>query len=288
MRGIYARTDPHGKTYVGLSTDIERRWKEENYAALHPKQSYSEGLSWALKQYGVKNFKNTVLEEVPFDQSLDIFENAKILSEREKFWIDKLDTYNNGYNLTKGGSGVIRSAAEKEVYYKEHEEEIIQAIKDGIPGYMFVSRFHLDDSYYECLKEVYPVKANLIEYKAKNGLLNRGERIWYNKKKNRAKKSAAVKDWQQNYVCWVDFSHAEFNLSYRSGGHNRKTTFKDMSYGHGLLIENKVYYDDDGHFYYANSKSLHITKQHCFNNVPDWATDFLITKGKMFVETLSG
>lgn len=51
----------------------------------------------AFKKYGIDNFTIEQLEECSWE----------ILSEREQYWIDKLDTFKNGYNATRGGDGKL-------------------------------------------------------------------------------------------------------------------------------------------------------------------------------------
>ena len=46
-----------------------------------------------FKNYGFENFSYEVLEECA----------TEMLNERERYWIEYYDTYNNGYNLTQGG-----------------------------------------------------------------------------------------------------------------------------------------------------------------------------------------
>jgi group I intron endonuclease len=53
-------------------------------------------LKSAIKKYGKNNFVKEILE---------ICDNLTDLEEREKFWIKELDSINNGYNLTEGGTG---------------------------------------------------------------------------------------------------------------------------------------------------------------------------------------
>lgn len=50
----------------------------------------------AIKKYGLENFSKIILEECF---------NKTELNEKEIFWIDKLKTIENGYNLTEGGTG---------------------------------------------------------------------------------------------------------------------------------------------------------------------------------------
>ena len=50
-----------------------------------------------MDKYGVENFDFYILEECQPDE-LDI---------KEIYWIATLDTYNYGYNMTLGGSGLV-------------------------------------------------------------------------------------------------------------------------------------------------------------------------------------
>lgn len=49
----------------------------------------------AMRYYGIDNFYIVQLEEVEDNE----------LNDREKYWIDKYDSFQNGYNMTLGGSG---------------------------------------------------------------------------------------------------------------------------------------------------------------------------------------
>lgn len=51
----------------------------------------------AMRKYGIENFYIQLLEEVELQD----------LENKEQFWINKLDTYKNGYNATIGGDGKI-------------------------------------------------------------------------------------------------------------------------------------------------------------------------------------
>lgn len=99
MSFIYCITnDINGKQYVGKTNrTVEKRFGE------HRKDMKREGtknfpLYRAMNKYGVDHFHITSLEKCLPDESC----------EREIYWIDKLDTYHNGYNATKGGDGAQR------------------------------------------------------------------------------------------------------------------------------------------------------------------------------------
>ena len=94
--GIYCITNMiNGKQYVGLSKDCYKRWSD------HYSKSYRstkeddirKPLYQAMKKYGRENFSFMILEECNFDK----------LKEREIYWIEKLKTYDTGYNATRGG-----------------------------------------------------------------------------------------------------------------------------------------------------------------------------------------
>lgn len=91
MIGIYCITNNiNNLKYVGQSRHIEQRFRE------HKNSSYLQNTAFskALKEYGVDNFTFSILEECKIEE----------LDEREIYWINKLNTYNKGYNMTFGGS----------------------------------------------------------------------------------------------------------------------------------------------------------------------------------------
>lgn len=83
------------KIYVGKTNfSIEKRWKE--HIADYTKRGIeSRPLYSAMKKYGVDSFEISLLEEC----------SAEISSEREKFWIESLQSFKYGYNATRGGDG---------------------------------------------------------------------------------------------------------------------------------------------------------------------------------------
>lgn len=107
MTGIYKITNKiNGKSYIGQSINIEHRW----YRHIHEFVPYP--LHRAIEKYGEESFDFSVLEEC----------NVDSLDEREKYWINYYDSYNNGYNLTLGGKGIT--------YYKKLNCEEVDEIID--------------------------------------------------------------------------------------------------------------------------------------------------------------
>lgn len=79
----------NGKQYVGqTSRSIDVRFEEHCYDSRS-----TSSIHKAIVKYGVKNFKIEELEEVKISE----------LNSREQYWIQKLDTFKNGYNQNVGG-----------------------------------------------------------------------------------------------------------------------------------------------------------------------------------------
>lgn len=90
----------NGKSYVGQTKfSLEKRKTEHKYYS----NSYHNHFSKALRKYGWKSFKWSVLEN-------NI--NPKDLNEKEVYWIKKLDTFKNGYNSTSGGGQGVELSEE--------------------------------------------------------------------------------------------------------------------------------------------------------------------------------
>lgn len=105
ISGIYKITAKHnGKVYIGQSNDIYTRWRSHWKQVNRGDNDY---LHNCMRKYGKDNFEYEIIEEC----------NQDIINEREKYWIQHYDSYNNGLNLTLGGEGVkgkVFSYEEKE------------------------------------------------------------------------------------------------------------------------------------------------------------------------------
>lgn len=97
MIGIYKITNKiNGKTYVGQSIDIKRRFNEHRYIS----SESNESLKLAYKKYGRENFEFEVIEEC----------SEEMLNEREIYYIKILKPK---YNRTAGGTGCLNHRVDK-------------------------------------------------------------------------------------------------------------------------------------------------------------------------------
>lgn len=102
MVGIYKITNLlNGHSYIGQSVNIEERWKDHKIAATNKNDnSYMYPLYQAIRKYGIENFSFEILEEC----------NYQLLNEKEIYYIQLYNTYNNGYNQTLGGDCATHSS----------------------------------------------------------------------------------------------------------------------------------------------------------------------------------
>lgn len=114
MIGIYCITNiKNGLRYVGQSRQIEKRFLDH----LRYDIKLNTKLGKDILEFGKSNFSLTILQECSISE----------LDELEKYWIKKLNTYPNEYNMTPGGRdrvvdyNTIR-AISKEQISKDWEE----------------------------------------------------------------------------------------------------------------------------------------------------------------------
>lgn len=88
----------NNKLYIGKTLyAIERRWYQHKNNVKN-KYYKNRSLYIDMDKYGVDNFAISCVEEV---------KDVSILAEREKFWIDYYNSYEDGYNESHGGEGRI-------------------------------------------------------------------------------------------------------------------------------------------------------------------------------------
>ena len=117
MIGIYKITNNlNGQIYIGLSVNIEKRWKDhKNRYQNETDKEYEKTLYRAFRKYGIENFTFEIIEECSKEE----------LSSKEIQWIAFYDSFANGYNETPGGE-IICMGGEKHPNHKLTEEDVKQ------------------------------------------------------------------------------------------------------------------------------------------------------------------
>lgn len=117
----YIKKDTQEYKYIGQTNNLKYRIKQHNEYDPYNKNAkeYNYPLSKAIRKYGAEAFEIKILEENLTNEEA---------SEREKYWIEKYNTCNKGYNQTFGGEiwGYSKFSCET---IKEAKE----MIKAGIP-----------------------------------------------------------------------------------------------------------------------------------------------------------
>lgn len=137
MIGIYKITKKsNGKSYIGQSNDIERRFLEH-------KSKKDIPIEIAIRKYGVEAFTYEVLEQCRLEE----------LDEKEIYWIAHYNTYKGfGYNCNPGGgnnrgenNGRTKLTNEDVAYIREcydlhyRRKEVYEQFKDKITFSAFAS-----------------------------------------------------------------------------------------------------------------------------------------------------
>ncbi len=96
ISGIYKITNPEGKIYIGYSKDVERR----KYFYENNKLTNQTLLKISINQFGWEQ------------HTFEIIEYTTQLRDREKYWIEYHNSYENGLNGNRGGGGVMKHTLE--------------------------------------------------------------------------------------------------------------------------------------------------------------------------------
>jgi group I intron endonuclease len=132
IQGVYAiKNIINNKMYIGSAFNIDTRWKTHKLN-LKRNTHINIKLQRAWIKYQESNFNFIILELV---------EDKKKLREREKYLIDKFDTINNGYNISKETTHPCveytmerRQKLSKAALGKKHSKETRQKISDSLKG----------------------------------------------------------------------------------------------------------------------------------------------------------
>ena len=116
ISGIY-RISRKNKSYIGKSIDIFKRWNA------HANQSIKSGNFSLFYRTMHKHLDEFVFEIV------EIVKDKTVLNEREIYWIDYFNSYENGYNQTRGGDGVGHDFKGEKHHNCKVPEKIVKEIR---------------------------------------------------------------------------------------------------------------------------------------------------------------
>lgn len=143
MIGIYKfQNKITQQVYIGQSINIEKRFKSH-------KKDYINGNNkfyTAIQEFGWDNFTFEILEECPVEQ----------LNQREKYWIQYYDSFQNGYNSNGGGSRQC---------FSDNIEKVYQLWKDGFNPKEIANKLNIALSSVYYILNCYP---DFVENKNKN------------------------------------------------------------------------------------------------------------------------
>lgn len=116
---LYSYTSPSGKKYIGITDCIKRRQSEHAKKEFGCRKNTTK-FAQAIRKYGYKNFTFEVIGKS---------NNLSTIEDFEIYYIELLDSVQNGYNITTGGSrGVASRKFTKEeilaIDFDLHETEL--------------------------------------------------------------------------------------------------------------------------------------------------------------------
>lgn len=145
--------DVNDKIYIGQTKrTLEERWKEHQKYAVQPDSKSKFYV--AIKEIGISHFQIIPIEEV------DSFAER---NEREKYWINYYNSFENGYNSTRGGGAFEWSLSSAE----ELKDLVMDMRLDGF-------------SYDEIASYLHCGKGRIADILRENNLLGKNYKTVYN------------------------------------------------------------------------------------------------------------
>ena len=108
-----------GKKYIGKTLYERKRKEDHKYNA--SKGKFSKFYN-AVRKYGWDNFVYGIIEMI----------ESNLLEEKEKFYIEKYNTFNSGYNMTIGGDGKFGWKASPETKEKMRNANIGKVLSEEV------------------------------------------------------------------------------------------------------------------------------------------------------------
>lgn len=123
----YISNTVNDKLYVGKTISTLKERMGEHCRESRRQRTEKRPLYRAMRKYGEDKFSIHLLEEVGIDR----------LSDREMYWINRLNTYSNGYNATCGGDGKI-------LYDDSFEINVIVDYQNGMHVNAIAEKYNCD------------------------------------------------------------------------------------------------------------------------------------------------
>ena len=149
---IYKLTSPTGRCYIGRTVNFFNRMYEHDHDAKAGRKDYV--LYRAIRKHGWENFVKEII---------DICPNKETAVKKELEWIEKFDSYENGYNSTKKTEGGFDWSKHKGT---EKYDNYISTIKKQRKGQFTLKWF----------QDKYGVELGLFKFEEKLDQLRKGRK----------------------------------------------------------------------------------------------------------------
>ena len=172
--------DINDKVYIGQTKqELSRRWSS------HCKDSKTKDtyLYRAMRKYGIDHF---------FIEAIELNIDNDQLDEREIYWIQFYDSYNNGYNLTPGGHCVTFETIP--VYQYSMEGDFIQKYESAAEAERQTRCLH---------QNILKVCKGILRY-CNNYIWSFEKFDKIQMRQNRCYKQVNQYDSEHNYLCTYD------------------------------------------------------------------------------------
>lgn len=118
----------NNKVYIGQTINsLSYRFGQHTRAPLN--KCHKNSIDYAIQSLGIENFFIELLEECPISE----------LDTKEIYWINFYDSYNNGYNLTRGGQFSRINKISEDILIK-----IIKDYKNEIPVKEICQKYNIN------------------------------------------------------------------------------------------------------------------------------------------------
>lgn len=155
MKGIIYRyfNKLTNQNYIGQTTD------EQGRRNAHECCIGTNLFHKAIIQYGLINFEYSIIEQIEEENERDLFNR---LNEREIYWIDYYDSFNNGYNQTKGGSPSYTNAIKNKLWREDKKKEGLYVGGYKMTGYKINQNqeYIIDEEKANIVRKIYDMCAN--------------------------------------------------------------------------------------------------------------------------------